>query len=192
MGLPVKPLLIFAEKRRATLDFIIQTPCDDVTDNKHLLSRIFIAFKILALWLWVMARELICSFRLLGNPGALLLVTKYGLRLRVSHDSSIQISYTPRLRERCLQLFKKYLRLPKKSVHDDVEESDDEPIPSAPFSYYLFPSWCTSFLWYKDCPHSPEVDEDVISDRYPRLAEFYFEWLKIYDVDEVERQESLW
>jgi hypothetical protein len=194
MGLSVKPLILFAQKRPTTLDTpasIIPTPqadrvYDDVTGSRHLLSRIWAAFKTSALWLQAGASELICSIcRPVGNTGSmstrLLLVTKYGLRLHVSHDATIQISYSPDP------------QLRKKGVRDDLDGCDSnlptlnavtplrDPIPSPPFSYTFLADWCTSFLWYKDYFDGPHVDGDVIEDRYPRLAEVYFEWVEIHE-----------
>jgi hypothetical protein len=51
-----------------------------------------------------------------------------------------------------------------------------------PYRYRLFPDWQTSYLWYDD--HEPlpwsgqaHVDMNVIEERYPSLARYYFEWL---------------
>jgi hypothetical protein len=87
LDLSRQPLVIFAQKRQATLDTeasIIPTlqadRVHDVTDSKNLLSRMLVAFKTSVLWL--QARVSICSFLPVGNTGAmpsLLLVTKYGL-----------------------------------------------------------------------------------------------------------------
>lgn len=48
------------------------------------------------------------------------------------------------------------------------------------------PNWQTSYLWYDD--HEPlpssgqtHVDMNVIEDRYPSLAPYYFEWQTIYE-----------
>lgn len=152
MGFSIKPLLIFAQRRRATLDTeasIIPAPeADgyDAADNKNT-----------------------------GAMSTLLLVTKYGLRLHVSHDATIHISYIEQPR-----------------LHDDVDgcnsklsTSNAVTHPPDSISYWLFPSWRSSFLWNKD---DLEVGEDVIEARYPRLAKFYFEWTGIYD-DAFERQE---
>jgi len=153
MGFSIKPLLIFAQRRRATLDTeasIIPAPeaDDDAADNKHT-----------------------------GAMSTLLLVTKYGLRLHVSHDATIHISYIeePRLHDvdGCNS---------KLSTSNAVTHSPD------PISYWLSPSWRSSFLWNRATPHDPEIREDVIEARYPRLAKFYFEWVDIYD-DAFERQE---
>jgi hypothetical protein len=79
-----------------------------------------VAFKISVLWLLARARDPICSFLPVGNTGAmpslLLVTTKYGLRLHVSHDAIIKISYIqhPKLR-------KKFSQLRKRSVHDHID-----------------------------------------------------------------------
>ncbi|KAN0066771.1 hypothetical protein V8E54_015161 [Elaphomyces granulatus] len=105
----------------------------------------------------------------------LLLVTKYGLRLHVSHDATIHISYI--------------------ELHDDVDGCNSKlstsnavtPTPDS-ISYWLSPSWLSSFLWNRASLDDPEVYKDVIEARYPRLAKFYFEWVDIYD-DAFQRQE---
>jgi hypothetical protein len=146
MGFSIKPLLIFAQRRRATLDTeasIIPAPeaDDDAVDNRHT-----------------------------GAISTLLLVTKYGLRLHISHDATIHISY---------------IKQPR--IHDDVDGCNSKlsmsnavTRPPDSISYWLFPSWRSSFLWNRASPHDPEVGEDVIEARYPRLAKFYFEWVDIY------------
>jgi hypothetical protein len=161
MGVLVKPLVLFAKKRRATLDIdasIIPTSGagDDVTsiDNKSTL---------------------------------VLLVTKYGLRLHVSHDATVEISiqHPPSL---------------EKSVHDDVNGCNsnlptlntvaplpDPPIPPKPVSYRLWPSWYTSCLW--SLSDGMEVSKEEFEARHPRLpVNFYFDWVQIYN-DAFERQE---
>ncbi|KAN0074279.1 hypothetical protein V8E54_008216 [Elaphomyces granulatus] len=56
-------------------------------------------------------------------------------------------------------------------------------------SYRIFPSYCTTYLWYKDWTFNTlVVDEEVIEGRYPNLATFYFEWRDIYETS-FERQE---
>ncbi|KAN0082159.1 hypothetical protein V8E54_003457 [Elaphomyces granulatus] len=75
----------------------------------------------------------------------------------------------------------------RKRLYEEFAGDDDEPPKVTPrrgtgpiftqFSYRLFPEWRTSYLWYKDWTFNMlEVEEDVIKDRYPHLAKFYFEW----------------
>jgi hypothetical protein len=57
-------------------------------------------------------------------------------------------------------------------------------MPSAPHSYWIFADWGTTFLWNLKCTDpddDPPVGVEEIEDRYPRLADFYFEWVQIYD-----------
>jgi hypothetical protein len=63
-------------------------------------------------------------------------------------------------------------------------------MPSTLYSYRLFLDWGTSFLWNKctDPDDDPVVEGEEIEDRYPCLAEFYFEWVQIYD-ESFRRQE---
>ncbi|PGH01053.1 hypothetical protein AJ79_08022 [Helicocarpus griseus UAMH5409] len=53
--------------------------------------------------------------------------------------------------------------------------------------------WQTSFLWYDTrWPQNPagefHVDEDIIEERYPALAPFYFSWHEAYE-ESFEKQE---
>ncbi|KAN0069372.1 hypothetical protein V8E54_012387 [Elaphomyces granulatus] len=121
-----------------------------------------------------------------NKPAPVLLVTKYGLRLHVSHDATIEISiqHPPPL---------------EKSVYDDVDRCNlnlptlnaiaplpDPPIPSTPVSYRLLASWYTTCLWSRT--DGMEVLEEELKVRHPRLVNFYFDWVKFYN-DSFESQE---
>ena len=199
MQFSVKPLIIFAQRRQATLDTNTtsagiptdpQTARDDIPVGDNNNTRVMSTLHI---------------------------ETKYDLRLHISHDASIRIS---------LASEEDSIQDPKTSVHDDIIECcnsklqtldlnaatpspdpvpspstipyypDDgtaflwfkdpksDPIPSGPISYRLFPDVCyASFLFYKHPLDllSSHVDEDVFEDRYPSLVPFYFKWADTYN-----------
>jgi hypothetical protein len=149
MGFSVKPLVMFAQKRPETLDIDASIiPTPEAGDD------------------------------VTDNKSTLmLLVTKYGLRLHVSHDATVEISY-----------IHEHPPLLEKSVHDDVDGSNlpmlnavaplpDPPIPLTPVSYYHAPSWGTSHLWRE----GGDILEEEFEARYPRLVNIYFDWVEIYN-----------
>jgi hypothetical protein len=81
----------------------------------------------------------------------------------------------------------------KKRLYEEFAGDDDEPpkVTSrhntgpvfTQFSYRIFPDRHNSYLWYKDWTFDStlDVEDNVIKDRYPRLAKFYFEWCGIYE-----------
>jgi hypothetical protein len=113
--------------------------------------------------------------------------TKYGLRLQVSDDTSIRIESIRYCGKRLHEEFARdYEKLPTSNV---VKPRRGPRSNLTQLSYRLFPDWHTSYLWYEDWTFDTiHVDEDVIEDRYPRLAKFYFEWRDIYEAS-FERQE---
>jgi len=157
MAFSVEPLIIFAQKRQETLDIkasIIPTiQADGVYDGV--------------------------------TTGAmstrLLLVTKYGLRLQVSHDGTVEISYIPdpQLKGKSIHGDIDGCNLKQLALDTDTPSSDPERSP--PFSYKFLFDLGTTHLWYKDFPYGPDVDEDLLEARYPRLAKTYSEWLDYYE-----------
>ncbi|KAN0069373.1 hypothetical protein V8E54_012388 [Elaphomyces granulatus] len=148
MGFSVNPLVLFAQKRQVTLDIDSSIiPTSEAGDDVTSTNN---------------------------KSTLVLLVTKYGLRLHVSHDATIEISiqHPPPL---------------EKSVHDDVDSCNSNlptlnavaPLPDPPIdSYRIVPSWCTSCLWSRT---DGEVLDEEIEARYPRLANFYFDWVEIFN-----------
>jgi hypothetical protein len=150
MGFSVKPLVMFAQKRPETLDIDASIiPTPEAGDD------------------------------VTDNKSTLmLLVTKYGLRLHVSHDATVEISY-----------IHEHPPLLEKSVHDDVDGSNlptlnavaplsNPPIPFTPISYYFVPSWGSSHLFMDG---GFDVLKEEFEARYPRLVNIYFEWAKFYN-----------
>jgi len=153
MDSSVNPLIIFAQKRQATLDTeasIIQADgmCDDFTTD--------------------------------AMSTKLLLVTKYGLRLHVSHDGAVEISYIPdpQFKRKIILGNADGCNLEMPTLNTVTPFSD--PKPSPPFSYVFLIDWGTMHLWYKDVFDSPHVDKEVLEARYPRLAKTYLEWVRVH------------
>ena len=122
----------------------------------------------------------------------LLLETKYGLRLDVLNGTSFKISTSLPHQELGQHSTKSFRddadgRNSEPSTSNAVITALQDPIPSALFSYQLFPEWQTSYLWCNEnssqedplgCAH---VDTDEIKNRYPLLTPSYIEWHDRYE-----------
>ncbi|KAF2127572.1 hypothetical protein P153DRAFT_387314 [Dothidotthia symphoricarpi CBS 119687] len=104
--------------------------------------------------------------------------TTYGLRLEIPDEGQ--------LRMRVLEATAQHLE------DRSSDSNDDRP---AGLHYRLFPDWQTSYLWYDssqntmpDDDEGPDVDLDVIKERYPSLSPYYETWRQVYET-EFEKQE---
>jgi hypothetical protein len=195
MAPPLRPMAVFAQRRRTTLIGVSETltqqlPMDFVSDSANNLRSSLRCLRVrcLATLHWLVSR---------GNADMTLsplVETKYGLRLEISHGTSLQISKRPQKSTSSTQILGTAINTSNLHLQTlGATKSCPETKSPVLTAYRLLPDWQTSYLWYNEglLQHpleDPHVGVDIIRERYPLLAPLYLEWHDIYE-NAFERQE---